>query len=418
LGAKAACLLRLGYSLGQTASSLSQKTQAPLDLQPLISALDRGGFIKAVNGTTVCRLTASRPLELSQRAQWLGIQFRKNAVRLALHCLPVSASRNLLEAVRPHWPRAARQSCLKSAARNMKSVLGGSLPAAAIESLSRQSVQEQMRSSFDIQLLAAVPEYKMAKWLRRQTTFHGLAYLDAALEAGKGVLLCGMHFSSCYLLPALLWLRGYSFTGLGGIMLSGRHRVLPFNNPALKARLGGCGEVTWNTRFSLANTLGICRTLNQGGMGLVYPDGIFQRPKGEVAEYFGHHAANYDRAHVQTPFFDVTVEANTGAAWMYQQSEAALIPIKMIRPEPGCFEVIVGRELKIDRSLSLSQITAEIYRHLEREVAITPAMWGYWASLHKFSTLDQAVPELEKPLPLTAGDSIKKGGENTNGKQD
>jgi lauroyl/myristoyl acyltransferase len=397
LGAEAACLLRRGYSVGQTASSLSQKAQAPLDLQPLISALDRGGFIKAVNGTDVCRLTASRPLELSQRAEWLGIRFRKNAVRLALRCLPVSASRNLLEAMRPHWPRATRQSCLESATRNMKSVLGGSLPAAAIESLSRQSLLEQMRTSFDLQLLAFAPEYKLAKWLRRRTTFHGLAYLDAALQAGKGVLLCGLHFSSCYLLPALLWLRGYSFTGLGGIMLSNRHRVLPFNDPALKARLGGCGEVTWNTKFSLATTLAICRTLNRGGMGLVYPDGIFQRPKGEVAEYFGHHAANYDRARVHAPFFDTTVEANTGAAWMYQQSEAALIPIKVIRPDSGRLEVIVGRELKIDRSLPLNQITAEIYRYLEREVAIAPAMWGYWPTLHKFSTLDQTVCEEKNP---------------------
>jgi len=87
------------------------------------------------------------------------------------------------------------------------------------------------------------------------------------------------------------------------------------------------------------------------------------------------------------------VEANTGSAWMYQQSEAALIPIKVLRPEPGRFEVIVGRELKIDRSLPLDRLTAEIYRYLEREVAIAPAMWGYWATLDKFSTLDQAVPE-------------------------
>jgi len=63
-----------------------------------------------------------------------------------------------------------------------------------------------------------------------------------------------------------------------------------------------------------------------------------------------------------------------------------LIPIKLVRKSFHRFQVILGPELKLDRSASIEHVTAGLYARLEREVTLDPAAWAYWRILDQFST--------------------------------
>lgn len=393
-GAQGARLLRRGYTLREAAAILSRSNCGkPVSLEALIKALYQGEFIRSVNGTTVSTLQTSSWREWRHRLGWAAIRARKTAVCYGLRLLPIPISYAALDILRPGTSSSAFKSIRETARRNIGLVFGGSLPSPELDRIARDFTTERVRSTFDMAMLSNLSDYRTARWLRRSTVFYGLENLEQALAAGNGVLLCGLHFSSAHLLLALLWLHGYSFTGAGGITLADRHRVLPFENAALKARLGGCGEVKWNTKFSVANALAICRTLSEGGIGLVYPDGFFARPKGEVANYFGHYAAHYEPARTRVPFLGTLLDANTGAPWIYKQSKAALIPLKLLRRSRHRFEVIVGRELRIDRSQSLEAVTSQIYAYLEKEIYLTPSAWDYWRTFQNLSSLQASGPE-------------------------
>jgi lauroyl/myristoyl acyltransferase len=168
----------------------------------------------------------------------------------------------------------------------------------------------------------------VAQWIRRSCTISGLNFLDEALAQNRGVILFSFHFSSAHLIILILWLNGYSFTGAGGITRTASNRVLPFDNEELQAQLGGCGKVKWFSHFNFDSVLGMLKALESRGMILVYPDSIWERPAKQVAEYFGHSAAKYRPARVTVPFLGHNVEANKGVPWLYQQSEALLIPLK------------------------------------------------------------------------------------------
>ena len=154
------------------------------------------------------------------------------------------------------------------AERNLISVFGGSLSVNLVHQLARDFMEEQVRCEIDLQLLSELPELEVGKWLRRHCVFHGLEHLERALASGRGVLLSSFHFSSSYLLVLLLWLRGYSFTGAGGIPWNNHGRVLPSDNPELARQLTGCGDVKWYAAFTLESALNICRAVNRGGIGL------------------------------------------------------------------------------------------------------------------------------------------------------
>ena len=272
------------------------------------------------------------------------------------------------------------------AQRNLTSTFGGSLSVNRIRQLARDFTEEQIRCEIDLQLLSELPELEVGRWLRRHCVFHGLEHLERAMATGRGVLLTSFHFSSSYLLVLLLWLRGYSFTGAGGIPWNNHGRVLPSDNPDLARQLTGCGDVKWHAAFTLDSALNICRAVNRGGMGLVFPDGVAPRGNADLAAYFGHDAARYKRARCEVPFLGRMAQANTGVPWIYKQSSAPLIPIRLARDSFHRFQVIVGPEIKLDRDASLEKVTAGLYAALESEIRLDPAAWSYWRMLDHFTT--------------------------------
>jgi len=356
------------------------------DIQPLLKALYKARMIRSIDGQTVEADVPSLKRQLEQRLEWIRIRAGAALSRAFIRSLPVSITHRTMCLLRPKWSRAKIREARAQSHRNLTSVFGGSLSEKRIRLVAHEFVEEQVRRDIDLELLSELPELDAGKWLRRHCVFHGLEHLDSALAKRQGVLLSSFHFSSSQLLVLLLWLRGYSFTGAGGVPWNIHNRVLPSDNPELAAALKGCGDVKWYATFTLESALKICRTVNHGGMGLVFPDGIAARAKGDLATYFGHDAARYKRAQCEVPFLGRVVQGNTGVPWIYKQSSAPLIPIKLARDSFHRFQVIVGPEIKLDRAASVEQITAELYEALEREIRLDPAAWIYWRNLNQFTT--------------------------------
>jgi len=386
-GVLAARLLKRGYSVADACARVASAFHCgSVDLQPLLKALHEARMIRSIDGRPVEPDPLSLTRQWKQRMEWLWLRASAFAGRGFVRYLPVPLTHRAMSVLRPDWNRSKTREARGQAQRNLTSVFGGSLTEKRIRSLAHHCVEEQIRREVDLKLLNALPEVEVGRWLRRYCTFQGLEHLDDALAARKGVLLSSFHFSSAHLIVLLLWLRGYSFTGAGGLTRKDRNRPLPFDDPQLAAQLGGCGSVKWFTTMTLESALNICRTINSGGVGLVFPDGFTTRSKGAVDAYFGHNAALYKRAHRDVPFLGRVAEGNTGVPWIYKQSTAPLIPIKLVRDSFHRFQVVVGPELKLDRSASIEQVTAGLYARLEREVTLDPAAWAYWRILDQFTT--------------------------------
>jgi lauroyl/myristoyl acyltransferase len=386
-GVLASRLLREGHSAGEVSARLASIFRCEAaDIQPLLTALLQARMIRSIDGRTVEAEPPSLKRLAQQRLEWIRIIAVAAVIRAFIWIAPVAATHRTMYFLRPNWSRRRLAKARAEAQRNMISVLGGSVNPQRIRSLAHEFVAEQVRCDVDLQLMSGLPELKTGKWLRRHCMFYGLEHLDTALAKGHGVLASGFHFSSMHIIALLLWLRGYSFTGAGGRPWRNQNGVLPCDNPELTRLLKNCGEVKWHETFTFESALNICRTLNGGGLALVFPDGIANRAKGELAKYFGHDAAPYKRAQCKVPFLGRMASGNMGVPWIYKQTRAPLIPVKVVRDSFHRFQVIVGREIQLDRSAPLEKITAELYDALDREIRLDPAAWNYWRILDQFTT--------------------------------
>jgi lauroyl/myristoyl acyltransferase len=387
IGLEAVRLLQSGHSIGEVKAVLGKKHESAVtDLSPLITALYKARIIRRAGGVVVCDEAPSAWKAFTQKSAWVGFAVRRAVVSALLKYLPLQMAYAILFHLRPRWSKAKWHGALRQTRQNVASVFGSSLLPGQIDEIAEGFIAEQIRRDLDIEVLSTFSDLKIASWMRRSCTISGLEHLDEALARKQGVLLSSFHFSSSHLIILVLWLNGYSFTGAGGITRAANTRVLPFDDPALAAKLGGCGKVKWFSHFNFDSVLAMCKALESGGMALVYPDSNWARPAKHVAKYFGHGAAQYRPARTVVPFLGRKAEANKGAPWIYQQSKAALLPVKLIRVSNSRFHLSIGPEIKLNREASVEAIAAELYRALEREVCTDPAAWSYWRILHTFLT--------------------------------
>jgi lauroyl/myristoyl acyltransferase len=385
-GVEAIKLFRRRYSLGNASSELKRRFKsAQIDLQPLLAALARARMIRAIDGRVINEEPACLWLQVRHRISLAWMALSRACVPLVIRCCPVAWSHRILFRIRPGWPRRKQRSVTEAARWNLETARRW-MDETPLDVIAKRYTAEQIRFSIDLDLLTHLTDMRVALWLRSRCTVAGLEYLDAQLAKGKGALLCCFHFSSSpALLVLILWLRGYSFTGEGVITQHNTTRPLPWENPELSAKLGTCGQVKWHTTVNFASALGICRTLARGGLGLVFPDGLYVRPPRHVVTYFGRPAAEYEPARDKLLVFGRVLEVNTGVAWICQQTEAPLIPVRMRRVGGARFSVEIGRELKLTRGVSVRETAVELFAELERQMKTDPWAWFYWHKLHKFS---------------------------------
>jgi lauroyl/myristoyl acyltransferase len=384
VGATACHLLGKALPLQTVRARLASKFGAgEVELCNLLAALEKANMIYSIDGAPVGAEKPSKARAVLQRSVWWGRRLVSHGEWLLIRTLPLALSYRCLLSVQLLRNRLPRRRMKAQAASNMTHFLGEQLPQKVIQKLSRDHVAEREMYQIDLILLKALPELRVGQWLRRCTELQGKEHLDRALAAGRGVILFTFHMSNAYLLSVVLWLHGYSFDLAGNISWNLRGRQMPFENQELMQKLGNCGKVRWFVNINLSNALHMVRTVNRGGMCIVFPDGNFMRGN-NAANYFDHKGALYAAARCAVPFLGGKLLANMGASWIVQQSEALLIPALLERQGRYRFLVKLAPPLSVDRQAPLPQITADLYRVLERQISSTPDKWLYWANVHKF----------------------------------
>ncbi|MBL8150075.1 MAG: hypothetical protein JNN15_09125, partial [Blastocatellia bacterium] len=211
-------LLGRGAKLKEVRTSLAQKygcESSKIDLSPLLTALRKANLIKSVDGEKICKneVTASTFLEF-----FLRFYLFRTVNKYSRKYLPISILRKVLYLITFFQLRKATREKVENAAKNMMVVLGRDSDR-KIGSYRKDYYRHLVKNIIDIDSLMPKSPTEVEAWLSNNVSYVGLEHLDRAIKSGKGVLLCGFHFTSVRLIPLVLMRRGYSFTTMGAINL-------------------------------------------------------------------------------------------------------------------------------------------------------------------------------------------------------
>lgn len=385
--------LRKGRTIGAVKQRIARKrgmSAAEIDLGALIEALRKAKIIRAVDGAV---LQAERPQKLQMAKhcfRFLQLTAGPLATRWTIRLLTVGLADAVLFRMRRRQRTRKSEERRRRTGENLRAALGPYLPAPAIDRIAGLAGDAQIRHDIDSELFQQLSKPRLVEWLRERVTFTGLEHLDRAMAKGRGVILCGLHFSSVYLLLPMLWLRGYSFLGAGAPPRSLSQGSLQLDKDFLEDGVSGCGTVRWFPRADFRGALEILRALSRGESVLVFADGDVHRASKEVAAHFGHTATLHRAATTPVEFLGRQVAANTAVPWIHVESGAPLVPMKVLRHGGARFEVIVEPELEVAQAKDVSAVTQAIYKVLERDVYLHPQHWAYWSRLDSLAVTPEA----------------------------
>lgn len=408
LGAETVRLLQRGRTVRQAREILHARLgrdNSQIDISPVVDALIKAKLVRTIDGRVVeterptLRRVFLHRLQLS--VQVFRTHLRESAIK---YLPPQTAHRLICFAMLRRYP--SKPSHAPSPLReNLRQAFAATLPDQTIEEIALEHHRENVRRAVDVQLLRNLPRRKMTGWLEDSVEFTGLDRIHAARREGRGAILCGFHFGAPQLLVPLLWRRGISFVGAAAIP--------PFRGKTLAEKLildetylpggvPGCGTVTWYTRFSFRGFLEMMKAVEAGQTALLFPDGYFNRPNREIAKYFGHLAAEYHPSQKPVPFLGQRILANLMVPWLWVETRAPLLPLKLLRKSDARFQVVIEPPLTLPPDATVDSAAVQLYSALEQDVRLHPASWNYWGRLHEFTATATQVTQNGRPLPALA----------------
>jgi KDO2-lipid IV(A) lauroyltransferase len=142
------------------------------------------------------------------------------------------------------------------------------------------------------------------------------------------------------------------------------------------------GNKDWPGRLGMINAeasnslLSAARALKRGRSVVIYIDGN------------SGVGSNWENDRMQpVRFFDKTLLARTGIAYLSHLSGVPIVPVTCKRDEAASLTLTLHPALTPDglaRDAYVRDTTAELYALLEREIAATPGQWEGWLYVHKF----------------------------------
>ncbi|HUO79535.1 MAG TPA: lysophospholipid acyltransferase family protein [Steroidobacteraceae bacterium] len=189
--------------------------------------------------------------------------------------------------------------------------------------------------------------------LERLTRLEGREHLDAALAAGRGVLLVGAHFTTNEIAAAALPQTGHQFD----IMYKRSGNEL-LNQLALRGRLSRRGRMIPNDKFAE-----LLKVLKRGGCVLYAPD---QRFDGQGS--------------IVVPLFGVPALSNPGTTFIARATRCAVLPFFPLRLADGSGYVMsIGAPLADFPSGDGARDVARYHALIEAAVAKAPEqyLWSY-----------------------------------------
>ncbi len=195
--------------------------------------------------------------------------------------------------------------------------------------------------------------YGSRKRLERHCRLEGAEHLDAAVAAGRGVLLLGAHFTTNEIAAAILPLTGHQCD-----VMYKRSRNALVQQLALHGRTGKGGRMIPSDKF-----VEMLKTLKRGGIVLYAPD---QRFDGD--------------GYVVVPLFGVPALSNPGTTFVVRATRCAVLPFFPERLADGSGYVMrIGAPLENFPSGDGARDVARYHGLIEDAVAHAPAqyLWSY-----------------------------------------
>lgn len=291
--------------------------------------------------------SARGPARAALRLRHLAEAGVLGGLSLAAGAAPVSVLRAIGSAVGTVW-WAVDGRHRRTALENVRLAFGGALPPGEARRLVRRSIRHLAQVTVD--MLAA--ERYLAEDLAARVRIEGLEHLRAAHARGKGVIGVTGHLGQWEYL-ALTWARL-------GVPLAVIAR--PLDNPYLEARLVRLRTANGNSvidkRRGFRQALSVLRA--GGGVGIL----IDQRPK---------------RGGLEVPFFGASAHTTEGLAGLALRSEAAVVPVFMLREPDGTWRLAFEPEVEVPRTgdsgADALRLTAECTAILEKWIRRYPDQW-------------------------------------------
>ncbi len=239
------------------------------------------------------------------------------------------------------WPLLARR---RRIARINIALAFPELDAVAQRNLLRDNLRETVMGGFELLRAWLAPDAALHDAVR----IEGLEHLQAARDAGQGVLLFTGHFMQTELAARLLKrVMGGNVRGVAR-----RH-----NSPCIEAMFERARQRIFGTTLAKKDVRGLLRSLQAG----------------EWVVYSADQDFNYQHAFV--PFFGIQAATLTGTADLVRRSGACMLPFWLHRGHDGCYHMRIEAAWPgwIDAPPAES---AAIYMHeLEREVRQHPEQY-------------------------------------------
>jgi len=189
--------------------------------------------------------------------------------------------------------------------------------------------------------------------LERLTRIEGREHLEAALAAGRGVLLLGAHFTTNEIAAAALPQTGHQYDIM--YKRSGNELV---NQLALRGRSSRNGRLIPNDKF-----VELLKVMKRGGIALYAPD---QRFDGAGS--------------IVVPLFGVPALSNPGTTFIARATRCAVLPFFPLRLADGSGYVMsIGAPLEDFPSGDGTRDVARYHALIEAAVAKAPEqyLWSY-----------------------------------------
>lgn len=236
--------------------------------------------------------------------------------------------------------------------RNLDAAFGEAYAAATKNGLAK-GVQEH----FVKNLMDCFFQLRRPGHARDSVTIHGIENLEAALAKGKGVIALGAHIGNFVLVGTRLGIEGYPFSALfrippdEGIRAIFERYLLPhFYQQIISSR---------PRRLAVRLILAALK-------------------KNEIVFIL---ADNLKKGKVKTRLFGRQVSSPRGPVSLALRSEAAMVPLYLVRSYEGGLELIIEPEVPMHRTGSLIEDigynTERIVRYLERLIRRYPDQWNW-----------------------------------------
>ena len=245
----------------------------------------------------------------------------------------------------------------KRSVKNLNLALGTGLDKTEANAVVRNSLRNFARDVVEIGYAISLAPNE----LQQEIAVIGKEHLEKALAKGKGVIVLSAHLGNFFLVGTRLALEGYPTYVL----------VNPPRNKNLRDFLvrtrSKAGQRTIHTQPRQKAARELLQVLRQNGLAVVIAD-EYRSGKG-----------------VYVPFFGRTVLARRGPATLALRTNAALVPVYLIREPSGRLRLIVEPEIKPLRSGNIRADTAEctlrMTQWVERVVRSYPDQWN-WMTVH------------------------------------